>query len=137
MAEKDTIETRSSGTQEQFMIDGAVIAAPETYKPVFSTTSTKNSKRDQALTMHNSILGTIGGYDMTWGELTWEEFAAILNAVMDKKSFLFHHPDPSIPGKWVDYEFYCANYNMDALTLEKDSERWTGLALSVRRMKKR
>ena len=119
------------------MIDGAVIAAPETYKPVFSTTSTKNSKRDQALTMHNSILGTIGGYDMTWGELTWEEIAAILNAVMDKKSFLIHHPDPSIPGKWVDYEFYCANYNMDALTLEKNSERWTGLALSVRRMKKR
>ena len=36
-----------------FKIDGIVIVEPETYKPVFSTTSTKNSKRDQSLNMHN------------------------------------------------------------------------------------
>lgn len=83
--------------EECFKIDGVAIAAPETYKPVFSTTSTKSTKRDQALTMHNSVMGTIAGYDMTWGELTWTEIATILNALIDKKSFTFHHKDPRIP----------------------------------------
>lgn len=41
--------------EECFKIDGVAIAAPETYKPVFSTTSTKSTKRDQTLTMHNSV----------------------------------------------------------------------------------
>lgn len=44
-------------TEECFKIDGVAIAAPETYKPVFSTTSTKSTKRDQTLTMHNSVMG--------------------------------------------------------------------------------
>ena len=50
--------------EECFKIDGVAIAAPETYKPVFSTTSTKSTKRDQSLTMHNSVMGTISGYDL-------------------------------------------------------------------------
>ena len=49
--------------EECFKSDGVAIAAPETYKPVFSTTSTKSTKRDQSLTMHNSVMGTIA--DMT------------------------------------------------------------------------
>ena len=46
--------------KEGFTVDGVAIAAPSTYKPVFATTSTKSSKRDQELTMHNSPMGTIG-----------------------------------------------------------------------------
>ena len=126
----------SGSSEEQFRIDGVAIAAPETYKPVFSTTSTKSPKRDQSLTMHNSVMGTIAGYDMTWGELTWNETATILNALIDKKSFTFHHKDPRIPGKWIDAVFYCSNYNMDAQTLEENEEKWTGLAINIRRTKK-
>ena len=48
--------------EESFTVDGVAIAAPSTYKPVFATTSTKSSKRDQELSMHNSPMGTIGGY---------------------------------------------------------------------------
>ena len=84
----------------------------------------------------DSVMGTIAGYDMTWGELTWTEIATILNALIDKKSFTFHHKDPRIPGKWIDASFYCSNYNMDAQTLEENVEKWTGLAINVRRMKK-
>lgn len=119
-----------------FKIDGIVIVEPETYKPVFSTTSTKNSKRDQSLNMHNSVMGTINGYDLTWGELTWEEIAVILNALIDKKSFTFHHKDPRIPGRWVDGIFYCSNFNMAAQTLEENEEKWTDLSINVRRMSK-
>lgn len=126
----------SGSSEEQFRIDGVAIAAPETYKPVFSTTSTKSTKRDQSLTMHNSVMGTIAGYDMTWGELTWNETATILNALIDKKSFTFHHKDPRIPGKWIDAVFYCSNYSMDAQTLEENEEKWTGLAINIRRTKK-
>ena len=32
--------------QEQFKIDGVIIKAPDTYKPVFATTSTESSKRE-------------------------------------------------------------------------------------------
>ncbi|MFR7387558.1 MAG: hypothetical protein ACLUTU_00765 [Blautia faecis] len=80
-------------------------------------------------------MGTISGYDLVWGELTWEEIAAILNVLIDKKSFTFHHKDPRIPGKWIDAEFYCSNYNMDAQTLEKNNEKWTGLSINIRREK--
>ena len=74
--------------------------------------------------------------NMTWGELTWTEIATILNVLIDKKSFTFHHKDPRIPGKWIDASFYCSNYNMEAQTLEEKAEKWTGLAINVRRKKK-
>ena len=70
--------------QEQFKIDNVVIRAPDSYKPVFATTSTEDSKRSQDLIMHNTPMGTIGGYDMQWGELTWTEIATILNTVLNK-----------------------------------------------------
>ena len=57
-----------------FKIDGIAIADPETYKPVFSTTSTKKSKRDQSLAMHNSVMGTIAGYDLTGESLHGKKF---------------------------------------------------------------
>ena len=69
--------------EESFTVDGVAIAAPSTYKPVFATTSTKSSKRDQELSMHNSPMGTIGGYDLTWDVLSWEEIAVILNGMIN------------------------------------------------------
>ena len=54
---------------ERFTIDGTAIKTPDTYKPVFATTSTEDSDRTQDLIMHNTPLGTIAGYDMTWKSL--------------------------------------------------------------------
>lgn len=119
-------------SQEQFKIDGVTIKAPDTYKPVFATTSTGSSKRSQVLAMHNTPMGTIGGYDMQWGELTWTEIATILNAVLNKSQFTFHHKDPTVPGRWVDKTFYASNYNMSAQTLKDNEERWTELTINVR-----
>lgn len=120
--------------QEQFKIDGVVIPAPETYRPVFSTTSTSDSDRDQGLEMHNTPIGTIGGYDLTWGSLTWDEIAIIINAVMNKPRFSFHHKAPNVPGRWIDLDFYVSNMNMDALTLEDGYEEWEGLTMNLRRI---
>lgn len=122
---------------ECFKVDGVAIAAPSGYKPVFSTTSTKSSKRDQNLKMHNSPMGTIGGYDLTWDEMTWDEIAEILNNMMDKSEFIFHHKDPTIPGKWVDKSFYASNFNMEAQTLEDSGEKWTNLTINIRRIEKK
>lgn len=122
---------------ECFKVDGVAIVAPSGYKPVFSTTSTKSSKRDQNLKMHNSPMGTIGGYDLTWDEMTWDEIAEILNNMMDKSEFIFHHKDPTIPGKWVDKSFYASNFNMEAQTLEDSGEKWTNLTINIRRIEKK
>lgn len=119
---------------EEFKIDSVVIAAPSTYKPVFATTSTDDSDRDQNLVMHNTPIGTIAGYDMTWELLTWEEISTILNAIMNKKQFSFHHKDPTIPNQWVDKTFYASNMDMAAQTLEDDEEMWEDLSINVRRI---
>lgn len=122
--------------QEYFSIDGVQIAAPTTYQPIFATTSTEDSDRDQTLTMHNTPMGTIAGYDMTWGILKWGEIATILKAIIDKPQFSFHHADPMVPNRWVDYDFYASNFNMAAQTLEDGIECWKDLSINVRRITK-
>nr|DAZ16328.1 MAG TPA: hypothetical protein [Caudoviricetes sp.] len=121
---------------ECFKIDGIAIAAPSGYKPVFSTTSTEDSDRDQELTMHNTPMGTIAGYDLTWDDLTWDEIAVILNSMLNKSKFSVHHKDPTVPHKWIDADFYASNYNMAAQTLEEDEEIWTDLSINIRRVMK-
>ena len=120
--------------EEQFKIDNVVIRAPDSYKPVFATTSTEDSKRSQDLIMHNTPMGTIGGYDMQWGELSWAEIATILNTVLNKSQFTFHHKDPTVPGRWIDRTFYASNFNMAAQTLKDGEEKWTDLSINVRRI---
>lgn len=120
--------------QEQFKIDNVVIRAPDSYKPVFATTSTEDSKRSQDLIMHNAPMGTIGGYDMEWGELAWSEIATILNSMLNKSQFTFHHKDPTVPGSWIDRTFYASNFNMAAQTLKDGEEKWTELSINVRRI---
>lgn len=120
--------------QEYFKVDGVTIPAPNTYKPVFATTSTDDSDRDQSLTMHNTPMGTIAGYDMEWGSLTWNEIATVLNSMLNKAQFSFHHADPTIPNRWVDRDFYASNYNMASQTLEDGIEKWEGLSINVRRI---
>lgn len=117
---------------EQFKINGVAIAAPSTYSPVFATTSTDDSDRAQDGVMHNTPMFTIGGYDMTWDCLGWDEIAVILNQCIGRSSVLLHYPNPRIPSQWQDREFYCSNFNMDAQTLEEGFEIWEGLQINFR-----
>ncbi len=118
--------------QQYFEIDGVQIKAPDTYKPTFATTSTEDSDRTQDLIMHNTPMGTITGYDMSWGELTPAEMAAILNGMLNKSSFSFKHRDPTVTSGWSTAAFYASNFSMAAQTLKDGEEMWTDLAINVR-----
>jgi len=118
---------------EKFMIDGMEIKTPDSYKPVFATTSTEDSDRTQDLIMHNTPMGTIAGYDMTWKALKSSEISAILNSMMNKESFSFHHRDPRKASGWSTSYFYASNFNMSAQRLsEQSGELWSDLSINVR-----
>ena len=118
---------------ERFTVDGTEIRTPTTYKPVFATTSTEDSDRTQDLIMHNTPMGTIAGYDLTWESLTSEEISVIINSMMNKPYFQFHHRDPRQASGWSTAEFYASTYSMQAQRLgEREGELWSGLSINVR-----
>lgn len=118
---------------KNFSLNGISIACPTVFKPVFSTTSTDDSDRDQGLTMHNTPIGTIAGYDLTWDYLTFSEARTILNGMMNRSKFSFYHPDPTLAA-WVTKDFYATDYSMEAVYLEDKQEYWKGLNISIRRI---
>ena len=113
---------------ERFSIDGTEIKTPDSYKPVFATTSTEDSDRTQDLIMHNTPLGTIAGYDLTWKSLKSDEISTILNLMMNKPYFQFHHRDPRQASGWSTAQFYASNFSMGAQRLgERTGELWSVL----------
>lgn len=117
---------------ELFRVDGIVIATPTGYKPVFATTSTEDSARDQMGDMYNTPMFTIGGYDLSWKYLNWDEISTLLDSVLGKSNFSFHHKSPLHPGHWIDAQFYASNFNMATQTLEEGEETWKDLTINVR-----
>lgn len=116
-----------------FKVDGTTIKAPDGYKPVFATTSTEDSDRTQDLVMHNTPMGTIAGYDLTWSNLTSAEISTILRSMMNKSKFLFNHRDPTEASGWSEAYFYASNFDMQAQRLgERTGELWSGLTIKVR-----
>lgn len=114
------------------------IKAPETYKPVLSTTSTEDSDRTQDLIMHNTPMGTIVGYDMVWGDMTTEEARKILDLMVNKPHFNMHHF--SIFDGWTYDDFYASNFNLEGVRLRQYrldhklyvEEMWKGLTINIR-----
>lgn len=116
-----------------FKINGTPIKAPDTYKPIFATTSTEDSDRTQDLIMHNTPMGTIEGYDMTWNNLSSAEISSILNLMMNEDKFLFNYRSPLDASGWSEGYFYASNFNMQAQRLgERTGELWSGLTINVR-----
>lgn len=118
---------------DRFTVDGTEIRTPDTYKPVFATTATEDSDRTQDLIMHNTPMGTIAGYDMTWKSLKSSEISVILNSMMNKPFFSFHHRDPRNASGWSTADFYASNFSMSAQRLgERTGELWADLSINVR-----
>jgi len=117
--------------QKQFAFNDVVCVAPDDYQPVLATTSTEDSDRDMSLRMRNTPIGTITGYDLTWGRLTPSQASAILRQVINKPSFKFYYFD-LYRGTWRSDYFYASNFNAGALSLEEGFEAWEGLAFGVR-----
>ena len=114
------------------------IKAPVEYKPVLATTSTEDSDRTQDLVMHNTPMGTIVGYDMTWGDMSTEDVRMILDLMVNKSSFNMHHFD--IFDGWCYKDFYASNFNVDGVRLRQyrlhdvlyNEESWKGLKINIR-----
>lgn len=115
-----------------FKVDGIIIKTPTSYKPVLATTSTEDSGRTQDLVLHNVVLGTVIGFDMQWDCLTSLEIYTILNAMIDKSSFLFYHRSPLSASGWETASFQASNFNMAAQRLQDGQELWSGLTINVR-----
>lgn len=116
----------------KFLVDGEPIKTPTVYKPVFATTSSEDTERTQDMILHNTVLGTVEGYDMTWNCLNSEDVAVILNSMMNKASFSFYHRCPLDVSGWRVGEFYAANYSLGAQRLQEDQELWSDLTINVR-----
>lgn len=117
--------------QDYIKINGIVVQQPDTVTAVLATTSTDDSVRDMNLTMHNTPIGTILGYDLKWKRLTPKKMGEILEQVINKKSFTVHHLDV-ISGEWIDADFYASNFNAPALSFEDGVEMWNELSFNIR-----
>ena len=113
---------------DKYMIDGVEIRTPITYKPQGATTSTEDSDRTQDLVMHNTPMGTILRYDMTWGNLSTEEVRTILNGITNKEQFQFHHFD--IFQGWITKPYYASNWNVECVKIVEEGEVWQGLTIN-------
>lgn len=119
--------------QDYIMINGIKIKQPDEdgYEASLATTSTDDSDRDMSLVMHNTPIGTVEGYDLTWTDLSLQEAAEILQQVVNKSNFTVHYLD-ILTGVWKDGEFYASNFNAPARTLKDGKERWDKLSFGIR-----
>jgi len=119
--------------QEYIMINGIKIKQPDEdgYVASLATTSTEDSDRDMNLTMHNTPIGTVEGYDLKWTDLSLTEAAEILQQVVNKSSFTVHYMD-ILTGTWKDGEFYASNFNAPAGILKNGEECWDELSFNIR-----
>lgn len=122
--------------QDYFKISGVRVMTPTTYSALLSTTSTDDSNRDMRLDMHNTPIGTIAGYDITWRHITAKECAKILGLVLNKKEFSVHYFDILTAG-WGDAQFYASNFNAPLQKWEDGVEYWDELAFNIRSIKAR
>lgn len=119
--------------QDYIKINDIKIKQPDEdgYTAVIATTSTEDSNRDMGLTMHNTPIGSVEGYDLKWTDLTLAEAAQILQQVLNKSSFKVHYLD-ILTGTWRDGYFYASNYNAPAGTLKEGEECWDELTINIR-----
>ena len=119
--------------QDYFKLNGIIVKQPDEdgYSAVLATTSTEDSDRDMSLSMHNTPIGTVEGYDLKWTYLTPAEAAEILQQVLNKPNFIAHYFD-IITGSWRDAKFYASNYNAPVMTLKDEEEYWDELSFNIR-----
>lgn len=117
--------------RKNFQLNGIDIKNPSSFKVVFATTSTEDSDRTQDLVMHNTPIGTIAGFDITWEILTESEISAIMQQMINRAEFSFYCPNPHT-GKWETNSFYASNYSAAAFSLVDGEERWTDLSINIR-----
>lgn len=115
--------------QDFFKLNGKKVIQPDGYSAALATTSTEDSDRDMRLVMHNTVVGTVQAYDLSWRYISLADAAEILSHVYEK-NFTAHYMD-IFSGKWRDADFYASNFNAPCKTLEDGVECWDELSFSI------
>ena len=113
-----------------FMIDGVIIPTPDEYKFNIEDMSSEATGRTLDATMHKDVVAVKDYYDCTWHDLSWEDTAALLNAIDGKSQFRFTHVDPRIPDRWVTGTYYVGKRGGAALNLTDPSNTWSDISLT-------
>lgn len=120
--------------QDKIRFNGVEVVQPDEYSAKLATTSTEDSGRDMGLDMHNTPIGTVGGYELKWSDISAEDVAKILQQVLNKPQFNVHYFDITT-ATWKDAAFFAANYNSPCKTLEDGIEKWDELSFQITGMK--
>lgn len=113
-----------------FEFNGIKVKTPDTFKPNFATTSTKDSDRTQDLVMHNTPMGTISSYSFEWKYIYPEEAALILTQVINKSQYSLRFLNP-LTGSWETSMFYTSNYSFGTLKQVNGRDAWESLSFNA------
>ena len=117
-----------------FQVDGIPIPTPSTYKFGEEDLSSKKSGRTLDGVMHKDVVAVKDYYECTWKSLSWEDAAALLNAVHGKQRVKFTYADPKIPGRFLTNDFYIGKRAAGAANLNNDVCTWEDISMQFTRI---
>lgn len=120
--------------EKPFKIDGVEIPTPSTYKFDVEDLSSEATGRTLDGIMHKDVVAVKDYYACTWKRLSWEDAAALLNAIDGKQQVMFTHADPRIPGRWITERFYIGKRSGAALNLKDEEHTWTDISMTFIRI---
>ena len=118
--------------QNKYSFDGYTpTRQPTEVVPAWATTSTADSGRSQFGKMNNKVMFSVQAFTITFAEnLYATDMKRILQAVLNKSSFMFHYFSPYY-GEWRTDKFYVANIDCSAIQVKDGREFIQGLTLQV------
>lgn len=113
-----------------FEFNGIKVKTPDSFIPNFATTSTEDSDRTQDLVMHNTPMGTIASYSLSWQYIEPEEAALILSQTMNKSQYSLRYLNP-LTAQWETGAFYTSNFTFGTLKQTNGCETWESLSFNA------
>lgn len=117
-------------TNRPFLVDGAAIPTPSTYKVNIEDLSSEASGRTLDGVMHKDVVAVKKYIECTWPKLNWTDAAALFNAIDGKSKVSFTHADPRVPDRYVTGAFYIGKRSGAALDLSHKARNWTDISLT-------
>lgn len=115
---------------EPFEIDDIKILTPYEFTPSAATTSTEDSDRTQDLVMHNTPMGTIESYNISFEYIPVKEAAVIYQRIKNRSQYKLRYMSAGL-GQWTTGYFYTSNYNFGTLTVSNGQFVWKSLSFNA------
>ena len=113
-----------------FEIDDIKIRTPYTFSPSAATTSTEDSDRTQDLEMHNTPMGTIESYNLSFLHIPVKEAAVIYRKIKNRSKYKLRYMSPEL-GDWTTGYFYTSNYSFGTLEQVNGKDAWENLSFNA------